>query len=118
MCTEGTCQWLTTGAAIRLALFAESAGFPDNECAVRTLAVDVEDTTAEVQLENLQEGKYALAVFQDLNGDEVLNRSAFGIPSEPYGFSNNARGKFGPPSFQAAAFRLRREPCELNIRME
>ena len=35
-----------------------------------------------------------------------MNKSAFRRPTEPYGFSNNVRGSFGPPSFQAASFTL------------
>ena len=29
-----------------------------------------------------------------------------GIPKEPYGFSNNARSKWGPPKYEAARFDL------------
>ena len=46
--------------------------------------------------------QFAIAAFHDENGDGVLNRSVFGIPMEPYGFSNQAKGKFGPPSFEQA----------------
>ena len=59
-----------------------------------------------------------MAIFQDLNNDGVLNKGAFGVPSEPYGFSNNVRGQFGPPSFQAAAFNLAdiTTPLDVNLR--
>ena len=30
----------------------------------------------------------------------------FGIPSEDYGFSNNAKGTFGPPKYDDAKFNL------------
>lgn len=53
---------------------------------------------------SLPEGTFALAVFQDINANEKLDKNFFGIPSEPYGFSNNAMGSFGPPSWEAAAF--------------
>ncbi len=46
-----------------------------------------------------------IAVFQDLNGDGKLTKNSFGLPIEPYGFSNNARSTFGPPSFSQSAFR-------------
>jgi uncharacterized protein (DUF2141 family) len=32
-----------------------------------------------------------------------------GIPKEPYGFSRDARGKFGPPGFEDAAIEVRDE---------
>jgi uncharacterized protein (DUF2141 family) len=46
--------------------------------------------------------QFAVAAYHDKNSDGILNRSMFGIPAEPYGFSNQARGNFGPPSFEQA----------------
>ncbi len=53
---------------------------------------------------NLPKGKYGIAFFQDLNGDEKLNKNFVGIPSEPYAFSNNAPATFGPPKWSDAVF--------------
>jgi uncharacterized protein (DUF2141 family) len=47
-----------------------------------------EDTTY-VELINIPNGKFAIAVFQDINLD---------------GFSNNKRGTFGPPDFEDVSF--------------
>ncbi|MBM6579928.1 DUF2141 domain-containing protein [Microvirga sp. BT689] len=47
------------------------------------------------------EGSYAIAVFQDLNGNNSLDRDPKGLPQEPYGFSNGT-GRTAPPSFEAA----------------
>ena len=58
------------------------------------------------RFENLPPGDYAIAAFQDVNENGVLDKNALGIPTEPYGFSNDARGWFGPPSWQAARFHL------------
>ncbi len=49
---------------------------------------------------DLPPGNYALAVFHDLNGNDELDSNLMGIPNEPYGFSRNARGRFGPPTFE------------------
>ncbi|QDT13022.1 DUF2141 domain-containing protein [Planctomycetes bacterium K23_9] len=46
--------------------------------------------------------RFAVAAFHDENADGLLNRSVFGIPTEPYGFSNQAKSRFGPPSFEQA----------------
>ena len=45
-------------------------------------------------------GKYAISAFHDANGNKKLDTNWVGIPTEKYGFSNNARGTFGPPSLQ------------------
>ena len=33
-----------------------------------------------------------------------MDRNLFGVPKEQFGFSNNAKGNFGPPSFEDASF--------------
>lgn len=59
-----------------------------------------------ISFKGLAPGKYALIVYQDLNGNGQLDRNLVGAPTEPYGFSNDARGKMGPPNFDAAAVRV------------
>jgi uncharacterized protein (DUF2141 family) len=57
-------------------------------------------------LKDLADGEYAASLFHDENGNGKLDRNAFGMPTEPYGFSMDARGKFGPPPFERAKFKL------------
>ncbi len=102
---------------IRLALFDQSDAFPKQIKAVRKSKGKVRDATARVQIEDVLPGQYAIAFFQDVNGDGTLNRSKLGIPSEPYGFSNNARGLFGPPSFKAASFDFSADSATLELRL-
>ena len=88
---------------IRVAVFNQADGFPSDTSAALLTKAAAADTTVELAIDNVVPGNYAVAVFQDLNDDGVLNKNPFGIPSEPYGFSNNAIGRFGPPSFADAA---------------
>ena len=55
---------------------------------------------------NLPAGQYAAVAFQDSNGNGKLDKNFLGIPTEPYGFSNGARGSVDPPKFAAAAVTL------------
>ena len=57
-------------------------------------------------IKDVKPGNYTMAVFHDLNKDEELNTNMVGIPKEPYGFSNNARGTFGPPSLKDQTFTI------------
>ena len=82
---------------------------------MRAISSPVTDTTAELVIEDVRAGIYAIAVFQDLNEDGILNKGAFGVPTEPYGFSNNVRGKLGPPSFDAASFDVSSESEQVDI---
>ncbi|MCV6613674.1 MAG: DUF2141 domain-containing protein [Cellvibrionaceae bacterium] len=54
---------------------------------------------------NLPSGDYAVRIFHDENDNRELDRNIIGIPTEPYGFSNNA-GAFGPASFEDAKISL------------
>lgn len=59
-----------------------------------------------LSLGNLPAGKYSLSCFHDINGNGKLDTNWMGIPSEPYGFSNNARPQFRAPKWAEAAFDL------------
>ena len=54
----------------------------------------------------LEEGTYSIGFFIDKNDNEKLDTNFLGIPKEQFGFSNDAMGRFGPPSFEAASFTL------------
>ena len=48
-------------------------------------------------------GRYALAVYDDLNSNHHFDHTAF-LPLEPYGFSDNPRLFLGLPSVASTAF--------------
>jgi uncharacterized protein (DUF2141 family) len=54
----------------------------------------------------LPPGQYAIIVFHDENDNGRLDENAWGVPTEGYGFSNNAQGILGAPSFDAAKITL------------
>ncbi|PSB25725.1 DUF2141 domain-containing protein [Stenomitos frigidus] len=71
-------------------LFSSSFDFPDNDKnAVVRRCIKITEDPLKITLKDVASGSYAIAVFQDLNGDRVLNRNTKGIPTEGYGFSNN-----------------------------
>lgn len=57
--------------------------------------------SVEAMLSGVTPGDYAVAVFQDTDGDGQLTLGANGIPSEPWALSNGA-GTQGPPAFDDA----------------
>lgn len=59
-----------------------------------------------VIVENLNSGKYAFRYFHDENKNKKLDTNLIGMPKEGFGFSNNAKGKFGPPSFKQMIFKV------------
>ena len=64
----------------------------------------------------LPDGTYAIGIFVDKNYNNKMDRNLFGVPKEQFGFSNNAKGKFGPPSFEDASFTVSNDmKLEINL---
>ncbi len=57
-----------------------------------------------VMVAGLPSGKYAIAAYVDSNKNGKQDKNFLGMPIELYGFSNDVRGRFGPPDFVDAAF--------------
>ena len=62
-----------------------------------------EDKTGEATFRDLPAGTYAVAAYHDKNANGDLDTFLV-VPREDYGFSNDARSPFGPPSFKSASF--------------
>ncbi|MCW8809380.1 MAG: DUF2141 domain-containing protein [Ignavibacteriaceae bacterium] len=68
-----------------------------------------------VTIDSLQYGEYAVRVYQDKNKNAELDTDILGIPTENYGFSNNASGWFGPPSWDKAKFIFNKPEVTIQI---
>lgn len=62
--------------------------------------VAVTDVTMEIEADGIKNGEYSIAVYHDTNDNRKMDSGLFGIPTEKYGFSNNAKGFMGAPSFE------------------
>lgn len=65
-------------------------------------------TTGEMQFSahSLPAGEYAFRVMHDINNNDELDSNFVGMPTEPWAFSNNATGNFGPPKWENVKFQL------------
>ncbi|MBL8517172.1 MAG: DUF2141 domain-containing protein [Betaproteobacteria bacterium] len=59
-----------------------------------------------VVFKDLPEGEYAFSAFHDVDGDKKMAKNVMGMPTEPWGFSKDAMGMFGPPSFDEAKVKV------------
>jgi uncharacterized protein (DUF2141 family) len=71
---------------------------------IRGARLDVAAGQRTATFEGLAPGEYAIRAFHDVNGDGQMNRNPFGMPIEPYAFSNNAVGNMGPASWERSRF--------------
>lgn len=65
----------------------------------------------------LSPGRYALAVYHDMNSNGVLDKNFVGIPKEPYGFSKNFRPKFSAPKFEDCEFLLKDPGQKISVKL-
>jgi uncharacterized protein (DUF2141 family) len=94
----------SSDGTLRYLLFAGKAGFPDDPGkSVRWGSVP--GKTREFVLPDLPPGKYALTLLHDKNDNGKLD-TKLGLPLEGFGFSENPKIFFGPPSFHDSRFRL------------
>ena len=105
----------SNAGSIAYALFDSRTSYDEGERPYRAGFAPIAERQSRVILPSLPPGDYALRLFHDRNGNEQIDLGAFRIPTEPYGFSNDARGSFGPPSFERARFRIADDPTVIEI---
>ncbi len=90
-----------------IAVFDNAESFPDfgKQLVQKVLPVDAK--TLNYTFKDLPHNDYAVAIFHDKNNNGKLDKNAFGIPLEPYGFSQNARARFSAPPFNDAKIELK-----------
>ncbi|MFY0603541.1 MAG: DUF2141 domain-containing protein [Flavobacteriaceae bacterium] len=73
---------------------------------IHSVSEKVVNHKAIIKFKNLKKGDYAYSLFHDINNNGKLDNNFFGVPKEPYGFSNKERGRFGPPKYHKVKFTI------------
>lgn len=89
-------------ANIYIAVYDDGDDWPAGQ-PFRTLVADAELDTTKVKIE-LPVGTYAISVYQDINGNGKMDYNLVRMPKEPWGVSNDAPARFGPPSWKKMKF--------------
>ncbi len=90
--------------AVMVALFDSEAAYSGGGRPVGQMRLDVAAGERTATFKGLPAGDYAAKSFHDVDGDGEMNTNPFGMPTEPYAFSNNAVGNMGPASWDRARF--------------
>lgn len=104
----------TTEGTAMIAIYDTPQAMADDK-GLTNLRLPVSPGKAVRAVVTLPPGRYAIAVFHDQNGNGQLDRNLLGLPSEAYGFGNDARGNFGPPSFEQAAIPVSEKGAQARI---
>jgi uncharacterized protein (DUF2141 family) len=97
-------------------LFSSAVDFPKKtEKAVAQFKSVISHGHAVCEFPGVASGRYAVSAFHDENSNGRLDTNFMGMPREGVGASNNAKGHFGPPKFDAAAFQFSGGRTDLKI---
>lgn len=94
----------------RIALTNSLENYNRRENPFRGISSEIDsNNTVKVIFEDIPFGEYGLKMYHDEDNDDEMDTNFIGIPSEDYGFSNNASGSFGPPDWEDAKFEFTRD---------
>jgi len=106
------------GGIVKVGLYMQD-GFPEIGKEIMGENIDVTKNEIKVLFKDVPVGIFAVAIIQDKNSDGEHNTNLFGAPTEPYGFSNNVYGRFGPPAFEDVSFEVKNsESISLKVNIE
>ena len=91
--------------SLKIAIYDQEKDFLKKE--VLWDGKEIESNKVEFTFKDLPVGSYAISLFHDENDNGKMDSNFIGIPTEPYAFSNNAKGRFGPPSFEDCRFEVK-----------
>lgn len=104
---------------VRVAVFNSKALYDEKEEPLYAVVLTVDEADSLLwKVDDLPFGEYAIAVYHDKNTNGKLDSNILGIPKEDYGFSNNARGRFGPASWKDAMFEVNGKTSEHSIEIK
>jgi uncharacterized protein (DUF2141 family) len=98
-----------------VALLSSAAMYDAGDEVFRDASLPIRDGRASVTFEGLPYGSYAVKTYHDANSNGKLDTNFVGFPKEGFGFSNDAMGRFGPPTFEEASFDLATEKLQIEI---
>lgn len=108
----------SSSGTLRVQLASNSREFDGESEAYREKAVPMTGNSTIVRFDNVEPGRYAVTLYLDENGDGELNTNLFGVPKEPFGFSQNPRIGMSRPGFTETAFEYTGEELELTVELK
>lgn len=75
-----------------------------DEKTVEARTVKISDNKCTIIFKDLPNDQYAIRHIHDENENGELDTNFIGMPKEGFGYSNDPKGKFGPPDFEEWLF--------------
>lgn len=107
------------GGQVQVAVFNSEATFLDEKKYFKLVGQPVVNGQKTMTFSlDLPPGDYAISAFHDENGNGKLDKNWVGIPTEPYGFSNNFIAKWGKPTWEKTRFSSEKTGGKLRVNLE
>lgn len=103
---------------LMIALSNSEESYSNHDQVYRGSHAEIINKKARYVFDDVPLGTYAIKVFHDENNNDELDFNFMHLPQEAYGFSNNARGTFGPASWEDAKFELVSDSLSILITVE
>ena len=96
---------LKTHKGVLSAALFDEAGYKSKDATpIEAQNIPVTGEHVSMTFKDLPAGEYGLKLYHDIDENGKLNTNVFGIPSEPYAFSNSALWPFGEAKWKDAKF--------------
>lgn len=106
-----------SASSVIMGIYGTKNKFLDEKDKLKTCKFASSGTTATFEIEGLDYGSIAISLFQDMDGTGKINKNMLGVPTEPYGFSNNFRPSIRAPVFKNCAFAYSATAHSIDIKM-
>ena len=109
----------TAEGTVHAALYSTKSAYDEEvtDPALGKVLSDLSGEACTLQWADLPYGTYALAVYHDINDNGKLDTNVFGIPTEPYAFSNNPDVKWRRPRYGEVSFQMESPDATLELRL-
>jgi uncharacterized protein (DUF2141 family) len=102
---------------LRYLVFNDENGFPDKpEKSVKQGELPSSSAKEGFSID-VPPGNYSVTVIHDEDSNGKLDKNFLGMPKEGFGFSNDPRIFFGPPSFKKTVFEVK-GPTKIQIQVK
>ena len=106
---------VSTTSTVKLFFYNTREGFLKSGKWAFSKAVKPEGKSQFTLPVELPPGEWAVAITQDLNNNNKIDKNFLGIPTEPYAFSNNIRPTIAAPKFDECKFTVSGPGCIVSI---
>nr|WP_298995686.1 DUF2141 domain-containing protein [uncultured Allomuricauda sp.] len=91
---------------VSVAMYDSASSFLKFDEVAKSGSASAKEGMTVLTLEDVPEGEYAIALFHDKNGNDVLDTNWLGIPKEKVAFSKAKMRTFGPPKYEDCTFEV------------